>query len=275
MMMQHIYLDESIQNYLSWLKEIKKTPYHTFRAYQIDLIQFLKYFLREEKNDLPSREDVEAYLEIIKGKFNYSSYRRKVSALRNFIRYLVDLGINVPDPLMSISLPMPEINFNIPVNYEDVLLLINSLPEETANAIRDKVIFSLTAKCGLTIKQLLAIKIKDINLASSQIIISKDHLTFLDEATVKLIEKFFEILNKRSVLTLDDYLLANHVKSSKIPLSTRTINLIVDKTAQERNFHARLSPTILRRLFAKSLNENNINKNTRKLLLGKTCRLVS
>ena len=273
--MQHIYLDESIQNYLAWLKEIKKTPYHTFRAYQIDLIQFLKYFLREEKNDLPSREDIEAYLETIKGKFNYSSYRRKVSALRNFIRYLVDSGINVPDPLMSISLPMPEVNFNIPIKYEDILGLINSLPENTENEIRDKIIFSLTAKCGLTIKQLLAIKIKDINLASSQIIISKDHLTFLDEATVKLIEKFFGVLNKRSSLALDDYLLANHVKSSKIPLSTRTINLIVDKTAQERNFHARLSPTILRRLFAKSLNENNLNKNTRKLLLGKTCRLVS
>ena len=273
--MQHTYLDESIQNYLGWLKEIKKTPYHTFRAYQIDLIQFLKYFLREEKNDLPSREDIEGYLETIKGKFNYSSYRRKVSALRNFIRYLVDSGIDIPDPLMSISLPMPEVNFNLPIKYEDILALINSLPEETENEIRDKIIFCLTAKCGLTVKQLLAIKIKDINLASNQIIISKNHMTFLDEDTIRLLERFFEALNKRAPLTLDDYLLANHIKSSKIPLSTRTINLIIDKAAQERNFYARLSPTILRRLFAKSLNENNINKNTRKLLLGKTCRLVS
>lgn len=270
----HIPLDEYVQNYLLWLKDIKKAPYHTLRAYQVDLIQFLKYFLRIDKNDFPSKNEMEEYLGEIKNKFNYASYRRKVTVLRNFTKYLIESGINVPDPFMSIKLPMPEIDFNIPAKYEDVLELIGSLPENTENDIRDKIIFSLITKSGLTIKQLLSLKMKDINLASNQIIISRNHLTFLDGNTSKLLEKYIAELNKRAAIDLEDFLLANHIKSSKIPLSTRTINLIIDKTARENKFYTRLSPTILRRLFAKSLSEKNINKTTREMILGKTCRLV-
>ena len=270
----HIPLDEYVQNYLLWLKNIKKAPYHTLRAYQVDLIQFLKYFLRIDKNDFPSKNEMEEYLSTIKEKFNYASYRRKVTVLRNFTKYLIESGINVPDSLMSIKLPMPEINFNIPAKYEDVLTLIDSLPENTENDIRDKIVFSVITMSGLTIIQLLSLKTKDINPASSQIIISRNHMTFLDTNTIKLLEKYFAELNKRAAISLDDYLFANHIKSSKIPLSTRTINLIIDKTAREKRFEARLSPTTLRRLFAKSLSEKNINKTTREMILGKTCRLV-
>ena len=99
-------------------------------------------------------------------------------------------------------------------------------------------------------------------------------MTFLDTNTIKLLEKYFSQLNLRTPLSLDDYLLANHAKSSQIPLSTRTINLIVDQTAREKGFQSRLSPTVLRRLFARSLSEKNINKTTREMILGKKCRLV-
>ena len=272
--MMHIHLDEYVQNYLLWLKDIKKAPYHTLRAYQVDLIQFLKYFLRIDRNDFPGKNEMEEYLGMMKEKFNYASYRRKVTVLRNFTKYLIESGINVPDSLMSIKLPMPEIDFNIPAKYEDVLALIEALPENIELEIRDKLIFSLITKSGLTIKQLLSLKMKDINLASNQIILSRNHLTFLDANTIKLLEKYFSRLNLRTPLSLDDYLLANHAKSSKISLSTRTINLIVDQTAREKGFQSRLSPTVLRRLFAKSLSEKNINKTTREMILGKTCRLV-
>ena len=270
----HIPLDEYVQNYLLWLKDIKKAPYHTLRAYQVDLIQFLKYFLRIDKNDFPSKSEMEEYLASIKEKFNYASFRRKVTVLRNFTKYLIESGINVPDPFMSIKLPMPEIDFNIPAKYEDILSLIDSLPEYTEIELRDKIIFSLISKSGLTIKQLLSLRMKDVNLASNQIIISRDHLTFLDSNTSKIVERYLALLNKKAAVNLEDFLLANHSKSSKIPLSTRTINLIIDKTAKEKRFYTRLSPTILRRLFAKSLSERNINKATREMILGKTCRLV-
>lgn len=267
-------LDELIQNYLEWLKTIKSAPYQTFRAYQVDLIQFLKYFLRIDKNDIPSKEEIEEYLGTIKEKYNYASYRRKVTVLRNFTKYLIESGINVPDPFISISLPMPEVDFNINTTYEDVLLLINSLPESTLQDIRDKLIFLLIAKSGLTIKQLLSLKIKDINLANSQIIVSRSQLTFTDHEATKLLEKYFSMLSEKSPITLDDYLISNEVKGGKLPLSTRSINLIVDKTSRDMNFKTRLSPTILRRLFAKSLKEKNVNKATKEMIFGKKCRLV-
>ena len=267
-------LDELVQNYIAWLKEVKHAPYQTFRAYQVDLIQFLKYFLRLDINNIPAPEQMEEYIAYVKEKYNYSSYRRKITVLRNFITYLIESGINVPDPLISISLPMPDVNFNLPVNYEDILSLIDLLAENNYQETRDKLIFSLITKSGLTIKQLLSIKIKDINLANSQVIISKNQLTFLDTKTIKLLEKYFSLINEKEVLTLEDYLIANHFKSSKLPLSTRTINLIIDLTGRKANFQTRLSPTILRRLFAKSLSEKNLNKTTKELILGKKCRLA-
>lgn len=267
-------LDELVQNYLEWLKNIKGAPYQTFRAYQVDLIQFLKYFLRIEKNEIPSKDDMEEYLFTMKNKYNYASYRRKVTVLRNFTKYLIDSGINVPDPFMSITLPMPEVDFNLPIKYEEVLVLIDSLPENNLIEIRDKLIFSLIAKSGLTIKQLLLLKVKDINLANNQIIISRNQLTFIDEKVVKLLENYFSKINERSIVSLDDYLISSEDKSGKLPLSTRSINLIIDKTAVEMEFKSRLSPTILRRLFAKSLKEKNINKTTKELIFGKKCRLV-
>ena len=155
-------LDETIQNYIAYLKEVKKAPYHTFRAYQVDLLQFLKYFLRLEINEMPGTNLMEEYIANIKNKYNYASYRRKITVLRNFISYLIESGLNVPDPLISISLPMPDINFNLPATYEEVLNLIDLLPENTGHKVRDKIIFSLIAKSGLTIKQLLSIKLKKL-----------------------------------------------------------------------------------------------------------------
>ena len=270
-------LDELIQNYLDWLKNVKAAPYHTFRAYQVDLIQFLKYFLRIERNDIPGKEEMEEYLLTVKNKYNYASYRRKITVLRNFTKYLVDSGLNVPDPFISISLPMPDINFNLPVTYEEVLSLIDSLPENDLLQIRDKLIFSLIAKSGLTIKQLLSLKIKNVNLANNKIILSKNQLTFLDDKTKTLTEKYLSRVGETCNISLEDYVITNwdkKLKGSQLPLSTRTINLIIDKTARERNFHSRLSPTILRRLFAKSLGEKNINQSTKELIFGKKCRLV-
>lgn len=272
-------LDELVQNYLEWLKSIKNAPYHTYRAYQVDLLQFLKYFLRLDINEIPSHSQMEEYLGHIKNKYNYASYRRKVTVLRNFITYLIDSGIIVHDPFISISLPMPDINFNLPVQYEEILNLIDSLSESNLNEIRDKLVFCLIAKCGLTIKQLLSLKIKDINLATSQIIISKSQLTFFDSKTKALIENYFLKIKDILSISLDDYLFVNHLKgrggvTPPLPLSTRTINLIIDKTTKEMKFRVRLSPTILRRLFAKSLNEKNIDKTTKEMIFGKTCRLV-
>lgn len=274
-----ILLDESVQNYISWLKDIKKAPYHTFRAYQVDLLHFLKYFLTIDKNDMPSKEEMEEYLAFIKNKYNYASYRRKVTVLRNFITYLVDSGINVHDHFMLISLPMPNIDFNLPVTYEEVISFINDLPEESLLDLRDKLIYSLIAKSGLTVKQLLALKIKDINLANNQLIISKNQLTFVDKSTVTLIENYLLRLNTESPempVSLEDNLISRTLKnnSGKVPLSTRSINLIIDNIGKEKGFKTRLSPTIIRRLFAKSLSEKNINKSTKEMIFGKKCRLV-
>lgn len=267
-------LDELIQNYLEWLKTIKRAPYHTFRAYQVDLIQFLKYFLRADQNNIPSKNEIEDYLGLIKERFNYASYRRKVTVLRNFTKYLIESGINVPDPFISISLPMPEVNFNIPIQYEEILSLIDSLSENSLLEIRDKLIISLITKSGLTIKQLLSLKIKDINLANSQIIVSRNQLTFIDDKTIKVLENYFSKINEHSPLSLEDYLISNEIKERKLPLSTRSVNFIIDKIGKDNSFTERLSPTILRRLFAKSLKEKNINKSTKEMIFGKKCRLV-
>lgn len=269
-----VLLDETIQDYLDWLKHVKKAPYHTFRAYQVDLLHFLKYFLRIEKNEMPSSYEMEEYLGEIKNKYTYASYRRKITTLRNFITYLIDSGINVPDPLISITLPMPEVNFNFQVNYEEVLNFIDLLKEGALYEIRNKLIFSLITKSGLTLKQLLSLKIKDINLASGQIVLSKNQLTFLDSKTISLIEKYLSAQNNQSQVSLEDYLITSLEKNGKLPLSTRTVNLIVDKTSKDLGFKVRLSPTILRRLFAKSLTEKNISKQTKELIFGKKCRLV-
>lgn len=274
-----ILLDESVQNYISWLKDIKKAPYHTFRAYQVDLLHFLKYFLHIDKNDMPSKEEMEEYLATIKNKYNYASYRRKVTVLRNFITYLIDSGINVHDHLMLITLPMPAIDFNLPISYEEVIGLINYLPEESLIDLRDKIIYSLISKSGLTVKQLLGLKIKDINLANNQLIISSKQLTFIDKNTAGLIENYisrFNYENPETPVSLEDNLISRVLKdkSGKVPLSTRSINLIIDNIGKEKGFKTRLSPTVIRRLFAKSLSEKNINKSTKEMIFGKKCRLV-
>lgn len=267
-----VYLDESVQNYLDWLKTIKKAPYHTYRAYVVDLQQFLKYFLRNELNNIPSKEEITDYILMLKEKYNYSTYRRKVTALRNFITYLIESGVNAPDPFITISLPVPKINFDIPLRYEDILNIIEELPEHELNEIRDKLIFSLIAKSGLTVRQLRELKLKDINFATNQIIISKNQLTFTDDQISRLIEKYLDSVKKQITLSLEDFLLSN---TSKIPLSTRTINLIIDKIGSRFRSNTRLSPTILRRLFARNLKERNISAQTQKLILGEKCTLAN
>lgn len=266
-----IYLDDSVQNYLDWLKNVKKAPYHTYRAYNIDLLQFLKYFLRNEKNELPSKDEIIEYSEEIKGKYGYSTYRRKITALRNFIAYLIDSGIDIPDPFTTISLPMPDVDFNVNVEYSEILELIDNLPEHEKSEIRDKLIFCLIAKSGLTVKQIRSLKLRDVNIASNQIVLSQSQMTFIDNQTIQLLEKYLQVNRNKLPIGLDDFLICNQ---EKLPLAERTINLIIEKLGKKVRFKKRLSPTILRRLFAKNLNDKNITKETIQMILGRKSRLV-
>ena len=240
-----------INNFIEYLRIEKNYSEKTIKSYHDDLnffdMQNNKYLL-----DI-SEEDIINYLKILKNnKYKKTSVSRKISSLKSFYKYInfkkIKVGYN---PTTYILYPKKDKKLPNFIEYNELEEMIKS-SLEGKNKERNSLIVELLYATGLRVSELVNIKINDIDFKDQSIRVvgkgSKERIVYFGEYALSAMNQYIEGERK---LTLKDnnseWLFPN--KKGK-HLTTRMIEIIIDKIMTKVSIKSKVSPHTLRHTFA-------------------------
>jgi site-specific recombinase XerD len=242
-----ITLEKGLATFLNTLSG-KNRSAATIRAYQTDIAQFIS-FLHANNVSMKTPEDVEKVdvLEYLshcaKRELTGIARARKMSAIREYFRFLEGVGFIAKSPTTGIETPKREKNGRQvlrPDEYTKMLSLAGAYP-------RDYAVLQVFLQTGIRVSELASLRITDIDFI-------KPAITVRGKGSVER-----EIaLEKKGIHALKSYLAVRPESfSSRVflnyqgePISERGIRKLVVKYRKEAGITKKASCHTLRHTFA-------------------------
>jgi integrase/recombinase XerD len=158
--------EAAIDRYLKRRKVEGSLSRNSFEAYSGDLLDFREFCerLRIELTAIDSA-CLTAYLEdLATREFRVTSQRRRLAAVRGFLRHLAELEIITQDPALAIKLrphPRPLPRTLGRRGLEDLLAAIDI---SSLRGKRDRAMLEIAYGCGLRVSELVGLKLYQIDL---------------------------------------------------------------------------------------------------------------
>jgi integrase/recombinase XerC len=245
--MRTITLEKGLATFLNALTG-KNRSAATLRAYQTDITQFISFLhannMSIQKPAEVEKIDVMEYLSSLASKELTGIARaRKMSAIREYFRFLEGVGVITKSPTTGIETPKREKNGRQvlrPDEYTKMLSLAGANP-------RDYAILQVFLQTGIRVSELASLRISDIDFI-------KPSITVRGKGSVER-----EIaLEKKGVHALKSYLALRTESVSKRvflnyqgePISERGIRKLVVKYRKEAGITKKASCHTLRHTFA-------------------------
>ncbi len=160
-------MEQYIDRYVEYLKNVKKSSENTIASYRRDLMKFVGYF--RDKN-LDSLEDItETYitsyvLDMERNGMSMATVSRNIASIKSFYAFLLRERIVTDDPAENIKPPKivkkaPEI-----LTISEVNKLLSQPTNKTPKEIRDKAMLELLYATGIRVTELVTLKLTDVNM---------------------------------------------------------------------------------------------------------------
>lgn len=256
-----------INDYLNYLKVIKKHSNYTIINYQHDLLEL--YDFTTELTEITPKlvQDYLAYL-YSKG-LTRNSISRKLSAIRSFYQYLQNENIVKENYFKEISSPKRKSSLPKYAKDNDLEKIFECFDKEDPLGQRNACIIEMLYATGVRVGELVNIKITDINFYDHTIKIlgkgRKERVVFYGSYCEDILNLY--LCNGREKLRKDaiDYLFLNKNGGK---LSTRYIGKIIDNAVKKCEIDYHISPHTLRHTFATDMLNAGADLMTVKELLG-------
>ena len=204
-----------LRDYLGYMETIKGRSSNTVDGYFIDLRTFFRFLL--ESRGLSAVSDADQPIDIrsvdlqllrtvtLNDLFEFMNYSkndransnvtraRKVSALRQFFHYLVDVTHQLDEnPAKNLSLPKLPSRMPKYLSFDQSVELLN-LAADGKYAERDYCILTILLNCGLRRAEIAALNINDVRDDHTLRVIgkgNKERILYLNEACQKALEAY-------------------------------------------------------------------------------------
>ena len=167
-------IDSFVSQFLSHLKLEKGFSSHSISSYQTDLKQFLHYLNNQNLSLMAVDEQTaRAYTHILKDRsLTSQTIARKVSALRQFFRYLQQTDEVATNPFQQLDLPKLPRAVPKPLSEQQIDKLLQAPDVETRLGLRDRTMFELMYATGLRVSELVNLSANQLNLNQGVVRIS-------------------------------------------------------------------------------------------------------
>ena len=256
-----------IEEFLKYLKIIRKHSEYTITNYQKDLIELYNF-----NNNLLgiSEQDRDDYLEYLyKKNLNRNSISRKLSSIRSFYNYLKEENLIKENYFKEIKNPKKSASLPKYAKDNDLEKMFNVFDKETPLGQRNSLVLEMLYATGVRVGELVNIKVNDINQYESSIRIlgkgKKERIVFYGSYCEDILNLYlkdgYQKLNKK----YNEYLFLNKDGDK---LSERYIRTIIDKAVRICHIDYHISPHTLRHTFATDLLNAGADLMSVKELLG-------
>lgn len=257
-----------IEEFLQYLKVIKKHSSNTITNYQLDLIDFYKF--SEGKILEVNKDTINKYLmNLYQKDYHKSSIARRLSSLRSFYNYLEKKKIVKNNYFKLIKNPKKEYSLPKYVCEEDVEKMLSIPDTRNVYGKRNLLIIQMLYATGVRVSELVNIKINDINIKERTIRIlgkgDKERIVVFGNNTQEALKDYLKNGRWKLEKRKSEYLFLN--KDGK-KLSTRYIRKILNDNVIKGSISKHVSPHMLRHTFATGLLNNGADLVSVKDMLG-------
>lgn len=247
-------IHEIVNDYLKHLKYEKNYSIDTINSYSIDLEEYFLYLENCNKNFLKIKyNDIKDYLTFLNNKKNNSAtISRKISSLRGFYKYLVNIGTTNTNPFLSVKLPKKEKKLPRFFSYNELEELFEVPDISTPLGQRNRLILEMLYATGVRVNELVNIKRSDIKGREIKILGKGNKERYVefgdyaDEILQLYLNDGYRELNKYN----SPYLFLN---KNYTELTDRGVRFILDKIITDTSINKNISPHMIRHSFATHL----------------------
>ena len=265
-------MEREVQEYISYLHNVKHTSNNTEMSYKRDLLKVCHFMQERGINSATAvkEQDLKAYIHVLEEqKLAAATVSRNIASIKAFFLYLFSEGKIQNDAALCLKAPkiekkMPEI-----LTMGEVSALLEQANGDSPKEIRDKAMLELLYATGIRVTELISLKVSDVNLPMHFIMCRDPHkermIPFGTQAHDAL-ERYLggvraEMVEDKS----SEILFAN---CSGKPMSRQGFWKLIKFYAKKAGITADITPHTLRHSFAAHLVENGADLKSVQEMLG-------
>lgn len=295
---------ELIQEFLEYLRDVKRFSQNTIRSYALDLEHFGEYLSLEEHGgtvdteavayvsramatavstitetslttallqaDTPAVERFMTYLN--NNDYSQSTKIRRLSTIRTFYRFMVTCDRLQSNPALAVKLPKKHKELPRIMEGEQVQQLLLAPDTSTLLGARDRAILEMLYCTGVRISELVALDMGDIDFLSDAVHIKvpgrKERVIPIWSPGIQALQNYITLRNKRAQGDPDFANKVLFVNKDGRRLSSRSVRRKMDKYLIKADLDPSISPRTLRHSFAVNMLKSGSDIHTVRELLG-------
>ncbi len=265
-------LVETINLFLDYLKNTKRSSDNTLSAYVTDLRKFVDFTVENEIEALSEidKTTVKAYKMHLKSEgFSASTVSRALSALRSYFAYLISLDILESNPAKEIHNDKNDAQLPVVMTLQEVQKLLEQPSGDDAKSVRDKAILELMYATGIKVTELISLDVDDINFNLSVVYCRKGDKVRempLYPIAMSTLKRYINDSRKIMVLNYSEKALFVNVFGER--MTRQGLWKIIRAYAKQSGISVPITPHTLRNSFAAHLLENGADIHDIQEILG-------
>ena len=263
----------SLQKFIDYLLLEKKYSPNTVVAYQKDIEAFQSFLLTEFSDAEGSKANysqIRSWIVLLVDcNISNRTINRKLSSLNSYYKFLLKTDSIKLNPLAKHKALKVSRKIQIPFSEVEISNVLENIPTDTFECLRDKLIIELFYSTGMRRIELVQLHLQDVDLSQGQVkVLGKRNKERFIPLIPSVIHTFQAYISERSKLETikDNAVLFLTKKGTKVyeMLVYRVIVNYFDTISSK----VKKSPHILRHSFATHLLNNGADLNAVKELLG-------
>lgn len=268
----HVFMEQSIDRFITYLHNVKNTSANTEMSYRRDLKKVVAFLRAKGLTELVDvkAEDLQAYIvSMNEQNFAAATVSRNIASIKAFFHFLCQEGVISKD--VSDELKAPKIEKKMPeiLTTDEVIRLLEQPSGDSPKEIRDKAMLELLYATGIRVTELITLKVHEVNLSMSFIVCKDAHkervIPFGMAAKNALVKYMSEARDKMLEDKSSDILFANCSGSS---MSRQGFWKLIKYYSKKAGITTDITPHTLRHSFAAHLVENGADLRSVQEMLG-------
>ena len=270
--MGEVMIQKSIDAYVIFLHEVKKTSRNTQMSYQRDLnklYQFLKGKGIEEVSELNIKL-LESYIIFLtEQKFANTTISRHLAAIKGWCLFMVRAGMIEEDYARELKSPkiekkMPEI-----LQMDEVIRLLEEPKGKNPKELRDKAMLELLYATGIRVTELITLTTSQLNMQMNYIVCNDGERERIIPFGMKAREALLNYLEySRCVMIRDPKSDLLFVNCSGESMSRQGFWKLIKYYAEKAGITEDITPHMLRHSFAAHLVKNGADLKSVQEMMG-------
>lgn len=263
---------ESVEAFIAYLQDVKRTSRNTQQSYQRDLNKMVKFMEQTGVRKVEQLDEsvLNSYiLYLNENNFANATISRHIAAMKGCFQFMEQKGM-IPENYAR-NLKAPKIEKKAPeiLRMDDVVKLLEEPKGRNPKELRDKAMLELLYATGIRVTELITLSISQLNMQMNYIVCDDGHKNRIIPFGVKAREALLNYLEySRSIMISDPESEILFVNCSGSSMSRQGFWKLIKHYAQKAGITAEITPHTLRHSFAAHLVQNGADLKSVQEMMG-------